>query len=250
MQKKRLGGIIMFGLATVLGGCQVIRTPGLGRAAQDQVQRQTAATARTETEQGRWHLEEQRNGLAIEAFNRALAFGEAPGPALNGLGVAFARLGRADLAYRFFSQAMRADPGNPEFARNLTILSRSNGFTLAAIRPVPAVASAPVKQPDPRPGRIRLHRESNRQVALTTLPVAWPGANCAVSSRRAKSDACDATKLPVVTAQNRDRDLRQAMAAERPEQVKADARKIVTIGFADRVPVTVGAKSTAGSQRQ
>ncbi len=88
MPSTILGKALLAGCALILGGCQVAGTPGLSRTGTAAEQR----PARTETEQGREHLSAQRNGLAIEAFNRALVFGEEPAPALNGLGVAYARL--------------------------------------------------------------------------------------------------------------------------------------------------------------
>jgi tetratricopeptide (TPR) repeat protein len=54
-----------------------------------------------------------------------MASGEPIAPAVNGLGVAYARLGRFDLAQRYFQQAMASDPTNTKYADNLAKLMRS-----------------------------------------------------------------------------------------------------------------------------
>jgi len=128
------------------------------------------------TDAGRKELDANRPGAAIEAFQKALATGEPVAPAVNGLGVAYARLGRFDLAQRFFEQAAAADPANPRYADNLTRLMRSpvfamrrDGDLLAAAlasnapRPAPTAktAAAPV-------GGIQ--RVSRGEVRIVTAP--------------------------------------------------------------------------------
>jgi len=44
-------------------------------------------------------------------------------PAANGMGVAYAQVGRYDLAQRFFEQAMSIDPGNVHYAENMSRLT-------------------------------------------------------------------------------------------------------------------------------
>lgn len=156
----------------LLGGCQIMGPRKVARA--EPVAGAEAAPAGAVvavwTAAGRTHLQAQRNGLAIEAFNRAIAQGEPAAPALNGLGVAYSRIGRADVAYRFFSQAVRAEPENPVFARNLVRLTNSPDFTLARMQAaLPRAAARPAAAPAVRePGR--LYREGNRQFTLVTRP--------------------------------------------------------------------------------
>lgn len=80
------------------------------------------------TVSGRSALDRGNTGLAIEAFTRAVTSGEAAAPALNGLGVAYARLGRYDLAARYFEQAARIDPTDSRYQSNLVLLMRSPLF--------------------------------------------------------------------------------------------------------------------------
>lgn len=130
------------------------------------------------TQEGRGHLDRGETGLAIEAFRRALSFGAPSAPALNGLGVAFARLGRYELARRYFAEASALDPSDERYAANLARLNRSPAFAMrhdgdiaaAAIKAggrnseqaLPALASA-----QPRPGG--LTRLSNREYRIQTV---------------------------------------------------------------------------------
>ena len=129
------------------------------------------------TQEGRGHLDKGETGLAIEAFQRALSLGAPSAPALNGMGVAFARLGRYELAHRYFEEAAAIDPSNERYAANLARLNRSPAFAMrypgdfaAAVmnslaskpqQAAPALASA---EQQPR----RLTRASNREYKLQT----------------------------------------------------------------------------------
>lgn len=245
MRNRLLGNALLLGCAAALGACQATGAPGLAR---NGIERPAAG----EIELGRAHLAAQRNGLAIEAFNRALVFGEPAAPAFNGLGVAYARLGRADLAYRFFTQASAADPANPLYARNLATLTQSAGFTLAALRPQaarPLVAPAP---PAPRePGK--LYRDGNRQFTLLSRPIDRTATTCGVSFKGARPRDCTQAALPAVAARNKVRPGTPVAAAPAPspvdKPVRTSARKTVTFGAASALPVVIGPQ-TGGNARQ
>lgn len=250
MQRKLFGRVLLLGFATALAGCQIIGTPGTGRANNANNKRLAAAQGPSETEQGRQHLAAQRNGLAIEAFNRALVFGEAAAPALNGLGVAYAKLGRADLAYRFFTQAVSADARNSDYTRNLAVLTRSNGFTLAAIRPASVKAAPFAKLPGQSAGGSRLYRESNGQFTLETLPSIGPHASCAVPPRGTKTIACAPARLPVVAANNRTGGSGEVIIANKTDQSRTMTRQVIIFSLADQVAVIAGPRPAAGSPQQ
>ncbi|WP_176590863.1 tetratricopeptide repeat protein [Sphingobium sp. EM0848] len=82
------------------------------------------------TDQGRAALDASQPGLAIEKFQSALAKGEAVAPALNGMAVAYARLGRFDLARRFFNEAVAVDPLNEKYQANLAMLEQTQTFPI------------------------------------------------------------------------------------------------------------------------
>lgn len=122
MRNRALKSVLTITLALSLGGCAAIF--GKGRPV-NQVTREAPLMASAHTDAGRGHLDAGRTGLAIEAFQRALVMGEAPASALNGLGVAFARLGRFDQAQRFFNEAIAHDQANEQYAANLVRLMQS-----------------------------------------------------------------------------------------------------------------------------
>lgn len=68
---------------------------------------------------GRTFLAEQNYGLAIARFRDALAFEAGSAAANNGLGIAYASIGRDDLARRYFERAVAADPQTAAYQRNL-----------------------------------------------------------------------------------------------------------------------------------
>jgi tetratricopeptide (TPR) repeat protein len=114
-------------MAVALSGCGSIF--GKTFAKQDHVQalpRQASATPSLDL--GRAHLAAGNNGLAVEAFQAALVCGEPQAASLNGLGVAFARIGRFDLAERYFQGAARRDPTDARYTENLARLQTSPAY--------------------------------------------------------------------------------------------------------------------------
>lgn len=133
-----------------------------------------AAVSSEVTDAGRALLDADQPGFAINTFRKALAKGEAPGPALNGLGVAYARIGREDLAIWYFKQAMAFDPGETRYAMNLeritaTTVAGSSLSARMAEAPTPAAGSA--DQSNTRPavasGSRRLART---EIKIVTTP--------------------------------------------------------------------------------
>lgn len=179
-----------------LGGCQFFGNMHVAHNSQTGQPAEASTMAAASIQEGREHLRGNRTGLAIEAFNRALANGEEPALAYNGLGVAYARLGRPELAYRFFKKANMSDPANPIFAHNLATLVNSPAFTLDQMtRFSPALATAPARQTDANtaaalteraPGK--LYRDGNRQFSLHTA--APEAARTAPGERRTALGDC------------------------------------------------------------
>lgn len=166
-------------LLVSLGGCQFLGKFSLTRSGSTEQQQVDKAqrAAPASLAEGREHLRANRNGMAIDAFNLALVRGEDPAAAYNGLGVAYARVGRNDLAYRFFKKANVSDPDNPVYAANLIRLVDSPAFALNQIDRAPAAPTAVTERPvtastaaaSPRvPGK--LHREGRGQISLVTRP--------------------------------------------------------------------------------
>lgn len=123
--------VAMLTLATIaLSGCSTLFGKRFMAKADRPETQQARAGATYSLDLGRQHLDAGRTGLAIEAFQTALVTGEAAAPAFNGLGVAFARLGRFDLAERYFQRAAAIDPATERYALNLSRLMRSQDYAM------------------------------------------------------------------------------------------------------------------------
>lgn len=197
----------------LLGGCTFMHKLGFGHARSVQQASRVDETAPAVpadlfTARGRAQLDAGNIGLAVEAFQQAIGTGEARGPALNGLGVAYARLGRADVAAQLFRQAMAEDPANEKFAANLAMLEQSQksletpAGALTAERtdsaapapapaPAPALAATPAPAPAPRVAAAaapqpegRLVQVAPREFAIRTLRQQPALAATAASPRR------------------------------------------------------------------
>lgn len=118
---------------TLLAGCQSI----FGSHAKLEVRPIGGEAAATTTivslEKGRQHLIRGEAGSAIAAFRLAALDPETAAPAQNGMGVAYALLGRGDLAERYFREAVAASPDDPRYAANLSKYYRSREAPLAKV---------------------------------------------------------------------------------------------------------------------
>lgn len=131
MQKRYAKAIALIALTAPLGACNSflgIHFARHARSAEPAVAE--AARAAPETDAGRQQLTNGQTGLAIESFQKALASGEPAAPAVNGLGVAYARLGRFELALQYFKQAMDADPSDQRYQANVARLMQSPTFAM------------------------------------------------------------------------------------------------------------------------
>lgn len=185
--RQRLAYIVVLSVATTLGlsGCSLFRPPlsahtsALRDVKVSPVGLPSPARAEQALAEGRQALDEGREGQAIESFQRALDGGAASAAALNGMGVAYARLGRAETARDLFAQALAMDPPNARYADNLALLSQQ----IAMARPAPPATSTPPPRAAARgdapptgvgiatpPEAPRLARVAPHEFALRTLP--------------------------------------------------------------------------------
>jgi tetratricopeptide (TPR) repeat protein len=233
--------LLVIGTMLVLSGCQLLapshqaRAGGEARIKADKAPR----TLLSATAQGRDHLRANRTGQAIEAFNVALMTGEAPAPAYNGLGVAYARLGRPDLAYRFFKKATMSDPENPVFPRNLAMLMDSPGFNLAAMNrgeaqitppAAPTIAPATRQAAAQRtPGKL-FHEARGQYSLITTRPTDGStvalGTDCTRKTGvKRKTGACAGPAMPQTASRNAHPKVLAAETAAAQPAVPDAARK-------------------------
>ena len=151
------------------------------------------------TQAGRQQLAQGQTGLAIESFRKALANAEPRAPALNGLAVAYSRLGRFDLAQRFFHEAIAADPQDVRYSENLARLMRSPVFAMRRDGDIARAAEAQqqadaaetavaLAAANSAPKRGRLNRVSKHEFHIASAPPMLPPVRSAAVSvkRRAK----------------------------------------------------------------
>ena len=105
--------------ATLVSGCQSI----FGHHAKLEVRpigtESTAASVAAALDEGRLSLKRGDFASAIMEFRMASLDPNTAAGAHNGLGAAYAMLGRGDLAERYFQQAITEDPAEPKYSSNL-----------------------------------------------------------------------------------------------------------------------------------
>jgi tetratricopeptide (TPR) repeat protein len=168
MHKPTLSLLLLAVAAVPLGGCSLFgkadkfaaqKSPDKKLKVEDFAQARLTA-GREALGKGHW-------AEAIMAFRDARRLPALAAQAHNGTGVAYAELGRADLAERYFLAAIAAAPEDRRFAANLAKLYARHA------QPEPALAAAPEPIPALTPQRsaltsnnpsIRVERTSGRLV--------------------------------------------------------------------------------------
>lgn len=155
---------VVAALLPALGGCALL---GLGRNEARVTAQSTlpmGAEAFVRFEEGRAALDSGQNAAAIAAFSEARMEPSLLASSLNGMGVAYARLGRIDLAERYFMQAASTAPDDRRFAANL---AQAQGALLAArhrlMAPPPAMVASVAQPRTIRAGAGVVHLQSQGQ---------------------------------------------------------------------------------------
>jgi len=179
------------------------------------------------TQAGRAHLAAGNTGLAIEAFQHALGTGEPAAPALNGLGVAYARIDRFETAQKLFEQAIALAPDNQQYAANMARLLRSpalamrhDGDIAASIAPV--IAAAPTQPAQPARGQ--LVRVSANEFHITTIDPAPVPVAARAGARRTAAISRPQAKLAVQSVKAP----AAALAAPAPAPAATEAKAAAT----------------------
>jgi hypothetical protein len=174
----------MFAGTAMLGGCQSFPlTSWMFKGARPQAQTtELAGNSVGSLEEGKELLREGNISAAVASLRVARLDRARFGEASNALAIAYARLGRADLADRYFREAILAEPENDKYAANLlrlqgqVMLARTQptapaepvGETLA-----PAVAAAATPVPLPSSDRLAhgtVDRISRTEVQVRSRP--------------------------------------------------------------------------------
>lgn len=190
----RFTGCLVAALA--LSGCQsFVDSLGFGPRKAAQTEQLADVFGSEELERGQAALKAGHVMQAIEQFRMA-ALNEKHAPdAFNGLGVAYARLGRADLAERYFRTAVTLDSANPKFAGNLArfyetplgasalaarereaaaMLAQAEQTAEAEQLAAAEVAATPPSAVTIERPAVQVARGSNREVRIAAAPEARP----------------------------------------------------------------------------
>lgn len=117
--------VVLAGLT--LSGCQSPLLAGWGftkKSPESGAFARTAAEPLVALEEGRIFLRNGQISSAVASFKIAQLDPVAAPDAKNGLGVAYVKLGRPDIADRYFREALALRPGEDRYAANLLRLQR------------------------------------------------------------------------------------------------------------------------------
>lgn len=131
----------------------------------------TAAPINSDLAAGRRALADGQLGAAVAALRLARLDPACSAEATNALGVAYARLGRDDLAERYFREAVAMDPQDRRFGANLARFEQARAVELAA-RPAPLPVAAPA--PPLKAGLRVASGGGNKAVTVAGLAPAKP----------------------------------------------------------------------------
>ncbi|MXO75241.1 hypothetical protein GRI40_08435 [Altererythrobacter aerius] len=141
-------------LALALGGCQALGIGGNRMASAPAADGEIAAPFDFGAEQlaeGREALRKGHIPVAIDSFMLAKSFQEHAPAAYNGLAVAYSRLGREDLAERFFLTAVALSPEDSRYRSNLALFYVRSGIPRVGQAALAAAAPAATPAPAPAP---------------------------------------------------------------------------------------------------
>lgn len=178
MMKATVRMTCLVAAAVSLGGCQSFPLTSWmfkkDRSA-SQADTQLAGNTAGALEEGRASLQEGNLSAAIASFRIALLDRSTRADASNGLGAAYAKLGRLDLAERYFQAAILSDPENTKFSANLLRLQQQVALARRGSARETLVAFGPASGPQPRevserPVTGRVERVSRGEVRINTRP--------------------------------------------------------------------------------
>lgn len=162
-------------LVLVLGGCNSLFGDKIAiRPAQNMAAPElNSEYAATQLEAARQALREDRLSDAIAGFRNARVDAGQAAAAANGLAVAYARLGRPDLAERYFNQAIMLAPEDTRYAANLQRFHRANAAeqairTASSSEPASPVEAVRTALPDSqRQAAVVVSRPASRLVRVS-----------------------------------------------------------------------------------
>jgi tetratricopeptide (TPR) repeat protein len=146
--------IVVAGAAATLGGCATSPLTSWMFKDKRPVAAEGEALAGNTAgalEEGRAHLQDGNISAAVASFRIAQLDRGSRAEASNGLGIAYARLGRDDIAEQYFQAAIAVEPDNTKFVANLLRLQQAGLARRAASRDAQLAAAAPLEAAQAQP---------------------------------------------------------------------------------------------------
>jgi len=246
-----------------LTGCQSFINK-LGFGPKDQTMRAEAGApifGSDELEKGRAAMKAGYLANAIAQFRMAAMNQETAPDAFNGLGVAYAKLGRADLAERYFKMAVNLDATNQRYAANLTRFYNSslgNSSRALAMREKEAAATlASAAASAQQQGMLDQPQVNERRGAITLVkaPVAVARGSAPRELRIAtttENAVADMPIMPEVVVRSQDK-AEKAEPAPRPKFRAVRSGRIsllrpTSTSTGKRYPVRIKVSKPSGSR--
>ncbi len=185
--KAAIRVLVIVCTAIMLSGCQGLFghhhfATNSARVEMEQIDMSGYFAARVEA--GRVYLLRNEPSRAVVAYRQASYDPAHAAAAFNGMAVAYARMGRSDIARQLFGQALAADPADERVARNLARLDEPFWalpvlreheaadpiFDAAAASIFAAGQNAAARAGPPPSDGTRMIRLSSKEVHLTSAP--------------------------------------------------------------------------------
>lgn len=232
--RTRIAAMSVVFAGLTLSGCQSPLLAGWGfskKAPAAGAFSRPAADPLVALEEGRIYLRNGQISAAVASFKIAQLDPAAAPDAKNGLGVAYVKLGRPDVADRYFREALALRPGEDRYAANLLRLQRNVMLARGTpADPLPttgdgdaaqvaaAATPAPITPTEPAPATARLARARTPVLRITTGEGNAAAPRVEVVSRLASADP----SLPKVASRT---------TGEKSSQSKAEAAKPLEVVF-------------------
>lgn len=176
--------LLALAMLGLLNGCGTLRgLTGIRPVGDIDVGQTSVAAANALVERGQY-------GLAVAAYRRVLRLDPASSPAREGLAISYELLGRADLADRYYQEALALTPRNPRIYQNFVAFLHAQqrhadaaqlmaDMRIAIPDAAVEVAAAPISPAQTPPASVtvegaqpdvRLIRQSERATLVVTMP--------------------------------------------------------------------------------
>ncbi len=215
--------VLLIGLAGSLGGCQILNLPAMVFKSRPGAESKSwAPAAKTDyaaaLSEGRFALSSGNLSEAAALFRIAQGGESTYADATNGIAVAYAKLGRPDIAERYFRMAIDSQPENPKFAANLLRLQQDRDDR------EPAPAASAHGSGGCRSGSVGKSADGRHDDGSRTVPV---GALAHATRGMVHiTTPHELAAAPAMTVESREVKAVAKAESEQPEELEVEAKQV------------------------